>query len=110
MREPVDCNQKPLLQISAKLEFDDELSPVPAHQFECDGGNEYADDLKRVVGLLGSLGQYLLFLNSDLRGFLNLVVLINIQNVRSKPNNNISATFHYDLLSSSLCLKTLGNG
>ena len=46
-----------LPQISAKLEFDDELSPVPTlDQFECDGGDEYADDLKRVVDLLASLG------------------------------------------------------
>ena len=45
------------LQISAKLEFEDELSPVPTHQYEGDVGNEYADDLRRVVDLLASLGQ-----------------------------------------------------
>ena len=48
-----------MFQISAKLEFDDELSPVPMHGEEEEyytEGNEYADNLNCVVNLLSSIG------------------------------------------------------
>ena len=39
------------------MEFEDELSPVPIHEFNSAGVNEYEDNLKCVVDLLGSLGK-----------------------------------------------------
>lgn len=42
--------------ISGKLEFDDELSPVPKRTEYTSDGTEYEENLKCVVDLLGSLG------------------------------------------------------